>query len=128
MLTKFAVVYSVPQKKRRRVIIPSVDDSEFDNCLCLRPGEEVIYFPIESYTSSNVGGMEVPAGNIDDLLSQAVGSPSSDRCCVITDGIVTAVISADPSIDTIEGSTLVIDETAVVGWTYQDGIFQPPVG
>ena len=56
--------------------------------------------------------------DIQAAVALAIGKPvPSGRTAVVTNGIVTAIIQADPLLDFIAGSTLVASDTAVVGDT-----------
>lgn len=127
-VTLLGVVYSKALAIRRRVIFPAYDDSEIDDLAHLFPGEGLFYMAVVDYVPQIINGQEVPGWNVDANLAFHLGTwPRDDRCAVIENDIIIAVISADPVIDSLEGKTLVLSEIANVGDSYIGGeVISPP--
>src|SRR5205807_1944920 len=100
--------YSPTQGVRRTTIIPD-DDSQVPGYAdwLQGMGESVLVGTLEDYRS--IGP--------DVMLARHRGQePSSDRCAVVSqDGVVVALVRADPEIDKHPDGRLVIHETAQIG-------------
>lgn len=95
------IVYSLSQRKRRRVIIP------FDPKAILQNGEALLQQSIEDY---NLRG---PDAAVEDIA----GNPLSDRCVLVDPKSlsVISVLHADPQIDIHPQGTLVQHDLADLG-------------
>jgi hypothetical protein len=126
-VSKIAVVYSLALSRRRRVIIPSQDDSELEWFTAnLAPGEGVVIMPYSAL--EDVDGRLLPGKNVDNALERNLGKPAMSDRCIVTDknGAVTHVVLADPSIDRHEMGQLQFHPKAEIGWTLKNGIAQAP--
>ncbi len=101
------IVYGTLSGIIRRVIVPDDDAELSGGAHPIGNGETLLV----------VAKSDAPTmSDIPAAVEAAIGRPTpSGRVAVVTDGIVTAVIHADPLIDVIAGSTLVASDTAVVG-------------
>lgn len=113
-MSKIGIVYSTQSKIIRRVVIPTFDNSEITNH-ALSAGESLLITDKPN---------QINPDTISNLIFQNLGiTPPSSRCAVVVkanavSGNVVSVIHADPDIDTISGHTLMLNDTALPGWTW----------
>lgn len=62
------------------------------------------------------------------LIELFTGKPSPDSRCVVIDanGLVEAVISADPMLDILKGKTLRLHSEATIGWKWDGKTLSAP--
>jgi len=91
-----AIVFSIAQSRRRRLIIP---DSDAQLPPRIQAGEGMHVFPLATY--------QTPGFNPDAFLAAHLGKPPLHDHCGFYDngGTVRAVLSADPTIDRLPGLT-----------------------
>lgn len=126
-VTKIAVIYSIAQNRRRRVVIPSFDDRELDwHIDNIAPGEGVVVMPIDTL-EQRPEGRAIPGKQVDAALEMHLGKPAlSDRCIVTNaQGDVIHVLCADPAIDTHPHGPVERHDTAGVGWKKRNGVVLP---
>ena len=58
------------------------------------------------------------------IFSATNVQPPSGRCCFISGGVVTAILNADPAIDSTPAGTLVASDVGNVNDRYANGLFQ----
>lgn len=105
--TKVGVVIGAVSRIIRRVVI--ADDDSYYKVMVLIPGEHLVLLDAATKTDNQTltGAIAVATG---------VSPPNTSERCVAVDaqGIVTQVISADPLIDKLSGSTIIQNDTANV--------------
>lgn len=122
-MSKIGIVISKQSKMLRRLIIPD-SGSDFSHHP-LAPGEQLLI-------ADNPGALLTP-DVISSIVQRQTGTvPPSARCAVVVkanavSGNVVNVIQADPAIDSVPGSTLMLHATAATGWTWSSALgLQPP--
>ena len=102
------------------MVVPSFDDSELNpHTEDLRAGEDVMLWPVNSARDG---------ASLNKAISEITGNPTlSNRHAVVdANGLVTAVIKADPAIDSVDGCELIQSDDAKTGWVYGNGKFNAP--
>jgi hypothetical protein len=120
----FGVVYSATSGQIRRYIYWD-DDASGPGNVVLLPGEALVEVSRGPYANSAQW-----QAAINSAVTVAAGvAPGNPRCAVIdSSGNVVDMINADPAIDSIPGMTLVLTQTADIGWTWSaaGGFVTPP--
>lgn len=113
--TKVGIIYSVAQSLRRVVFVPD-DDSQLP--LKPRAGEAYIEQTLADYQQFGP----------DFAVQKATGNPPlSDRCVRVPPnvlGIVSAILRADPSIDTLTGALLIQSDLGNIGDRNNNGVIE----
>lgn len=113
--TKVGIIYSVAQSLRRVVFVPD-DDSQLP--LKPRAGEAYIEQTLADYQQFGP----------DFAVQKATGNtPLSDRCVRVPPnalGIVSAILRADPSIDTLTGALLIQSDLGNIGDRNNNGVIE----
>jgi hypothetical protein len=107
--TKLRISYSLALGAVRSVVIP---ESDSDLRSPVKAGIGYIDMP---KPSGNLVAADVLVAAREFLARKIDKLPLSDRCAVIRDNKVVAVIRADPSIDGIDGASLLLSDTLNVG-------------
>lgn len=117
------IVYGARSKIIRRIVVPGPGES-LPVGIC-QPGEAMLRAEIGM--CDGLPRMDDAARCVTDVTGII---PPSGRCAVIRDGVVVNVINADPHLDEITDCTLVLSETAAIGWawTTDAGFSAPMVG
>lgn len=118
--TKVVIVYSPNQNKRRTTIIPNDDSEVAGHAANIASGEMVMIGDLSDYRNIGPDAM---------LVTYTGQQATSDRCIVIAQNTVAAVILGDPLIDKHPLGTLAIDVTgkATIGLPVINNVAQIPV-
>lgn len=122
--TSVGIVYATGSGIVRRVIVPTID-TELDHPSHVGPQEAMLKIATPKVIRRD-GYPDLAAARAHVALVTGKPSPSG-RCAVVTNGLVTGIIMADPDIDAIPGAVLVLSEVAQVGWTTRGGVLTTPV-
>ena len=116
------VVYGVQSKIVRRIVIPE-DDTAMASSAAVLDGEALLTFQ----KGDDVKSPEDAKNKAWQLLGVDPTSVPTDRCAVIDPAteLVTSIVSADPTLDQMQGFQLIADNAAEVNWKYSGGKFLP---